>query len=253
MESEKFNKQISAALRQMQPQQPADMTERFMKRLREEGLPAQPKPKPKHITRWISISAVAAAAAVLLFVFLPLEKGVNVPATQPQLTQTKATRQPKQPAEQMIPAEQMLPKEQIHLKPIARKATAPPASNQIAAPEHPQREVLITSAKPAKPDVSIQQQKARGENETAPTAAQPAPSGAITASSVPSAATASRPIPTFTAEERALMERAEEMRPLATLYAAEILQCARIEARERQHAILHQQENTHHEPKAINI
>ena len=253
MESEKFNKQISAALRQMQPQQPADMTERFMKRLREEGLPAQPKPKPKRITRWISISAVAAAAAVLFFVFLPLEKGVNVPATQPQLAQAKAPQQPKQPAEPVPLADQMHPAEQIHTKTIARKATAPPASNKIAASEHPRREVLITSAKPAKPDVSIQQQKARGENETAQTAAQPVPSGAITASSVPSAATASRPLPTFTAEERALMERAEEMRPLATLYAAEILQCARIEARERQHAILHQQENTHHEPKAINI
>ncbi len=239
MESEKFNKQISAALRQMQPQQPADMTERFMKRLREKGLPAQPKPKPKHITRWISISAVAAAAAVLCLVFLPLEKGITVSTTHPQMAQAKAAQQPKQHAEQM--------------QQVSTKETAILASNQGAPLKQPQCKALITSAKPAQPTLSAPLQKAQTGKETAPNEAKPASPSASAVPTVPSAATASRPIPTFTAEERALMERAEEMRPLATLYAAEILQCARIEARERQHAILHQQENTCHEPRAINI
>lgn len=239
MESEKFNKQILEALRQMQPQQPANMTERFMKRLREEGLPAQPKSKSQRFVRLITISAVAAAAAVLCLVFLPLEKGIKVSTTQPQITQAKAAQQPKQHAEQM--------------QPVSTKETALPASNKSAPLQQPQRKELMTHAKPVQSSLSTLQQKAQTGKEIAPTEAKPASPSAIAVSSVPSVATEFHPLPEFTAEERALMERAEEMRPQATIYAAEILQCARIESCERQRDILHQQENPCHEPKAINI
>ncbi|MBR1593334.1 MAG: hypothetical protein IJ659_00985 [Alloprevotella sp.] len=228
MESEKFNKQISEALRQMQPQQPADMTERFMERLRREGLPAQsitkPKPKPKRTARWISLSAVAAAAAVLLLVFLPTKQKPALPAA-PQLAQSEAPQTATSTATVPTPTPSASPVVPAASRESPDTPDSPEIPENPEAPENP--ETLETP-----------------ESLEAPAASTAsAPSAALTAV-VPSVATVSQPQPAFTDEERRLMERAEEMRPQALLYAAEILQCARIEARERQQALFARQETS---------
>ena len=76
MEKENFSKQITEAIQKMQPAQPAGMTNRFMERLRKEGVPQAPlantQPRPR--IQFLLSSAAAIAAIVMLVVLFSQQK-----------------------------------------------------------------------------------------------------------------------------------------------------------------------------------
>ena len=76
MEKENFSKQITEAIQKMQPAQPAGMTNRFMERLRKEGVPQAPlaNTQPRHRIRFLLYSAAAVAAIVMLVVLFSRQK-----------------------------------------------------------------------------------------------------------------------------------------------------------------------------------
>lgn len=76
MEKENFSKQITEAIQKMQPAQPAGMTNRFMERLRKEGIPQAPlaNTQPRHRIQFLLSSAAAIAAIVMLVVLFPQQK-----------------------------------------------------------------------------------------------------------------------------------------------------------------------------------
>ena len=76
MEKENFSKQITEAIKKMQPAQPAGMTNRFMERLRKEGVPQAPlaNTQPRHRILFLLSSAAAVAAIVMLVVLFPRQK-----------------------------------------------------------------------------------------------------------------------------------------------------------------------------------
>lgn len=76
MEKENFSKQITEAIQKMQPVQPAGMTNRFMERLRKEGIPQAPlaNTQPRHRIQFLLSSAAAVAAIVMLVVLFPQQK-----------------------------------------------------------------------------------------------------------------------------------------------------------------------------------
>lgn len=76
MEKENFSKQITEAIQRMQPAQPAGMTNRFMERLRKEGVPQAPlaNTQPRHRIQFLLSSAAAIAAIVMLVVLFPQQK-----------------------------------------------------------------------------------------------------------------------------------------------------------------------------------
>lgn len=76
MEKENFSKQITEAIQKMQPAQPAGMTNRFMERLRKEGVPQAPlaNTQPRHRIQFLLSSAAAIAAIVMLVVLFPQQK-----------------------------------------------------------------------------------------------------------------------------------------------------------------------------------
>lgn len=76
MEKENFSKQITEAIQKMQPAQPAGMTNRFMERLRKEGVPKAPlsNTQPRHRILFLLSSAAAIAAIVMLVVLFPRQK-----------------------------------------------------------------------------------------------------------------------------------------------------------------------------------
>lgn len=76
MEKENFSKQITEAIQKMQPAQPAGMTNRFMERLRKEGVPQAPlaNTQPRHRIQFLLSSAAAVAAIVMLVVLFPQQK-----------------------------------------------------------------------------------------------------------------------------------------------------------------------------------
>ena len=76
MEKENFSKQITEAIQKMQPAQPAGMTNRFMERLRKEGVPQAPlaNTQPRHRIQFLLSSAAAIAAIVMLVVLFSQQK-----------------------------------------------------------------------------------------------------------------------------------------------------------------------------------
>ena len=76
MEKENFSKQITEAIQKMQPAQPAGMTNRFMERLRKEGVPQAPlaNTQPRHRIQFLLSSAAAIAAIVLLVILFSQQK-----------------------------------------------------------------------------------------------------------------------------------------------------------------------------------
>ena len=76
MEKENFSKQITEAIQKMQPAQPAGMTNRFMERLRKEGVPQAPlaNTQPRHRIQFLLSSAAAIAAIVMLVVLFSRQK-----------------------------------------------------------------------------------------------------------------------------------------------------------------------------------
>ena len=76
MEKENFSKQITEAIQKMQPAQPAGMTNRFMERLRKEGVPQAPlaNTQPRHRIQFLLYSAAAVAAIVMLVVLFSRQK-----------------------------------------------------------------------------------------------------------------------------------------------------------------------------------
>ena len=76
MEKENFSKQITEAIQKMQPAQPAGMTNRFMERLRKEGVPQAPlaNTQPRHRIQFLLSSAAAVAAIVILVVLFSQQK-----------------------------------------------------------------------------------------------------------------------------------------------------------------------------------
>ena len=76
MEKENFSKQITEAIQKMQPAQPAGMTNRFMERLRKEGVPQAPiaNTLPRHRIQFLLSSAAAIAAIVMLVVLFSRQK-----------------------------------------------------------------------------------------------------------------------------------------------------------------------------------
>lgn len=76
MEKENFSKQITEAIQKMQPAQPAGMTNRFMERLRKEGVPQAPlaNTQPRHRIQFLLYSAAAIAAIVMLVVLFSQQK-----------------------------------------------------------------------------------------------------------------------------------------------------------------------------------
>ena len=76
MEKENFSKQITEAIQKMQPAQPAGMTNRFMERLRKEGIPQAPlaNTQPRHRIQFLLYSAAAVAAIVMLVVLFSRQK-----------------------------------------------------------------------------------------------------------------------------------------------------------------------------------
>ncbi|MBR1712188.1 MAG: hypothetical protein IJ722_02135 [Alloprevotella sp.] len=199
------------------PAPPAGMEERFMARLAKERSTGAEKPRHRAAI-WIT-AAIAAAAAVAIAI-LP------IPRTEADTAPGIASVERTAPA----PVKETLPGTPEHTPAPARTINkVSPSPTPARTHPRPKPQVLIAATQPA----------------PAPSVASPAPS-VTSPSPVPSVATASQPQPAFTAEEIRLMERAEEMRPQALLYAAEILQCARIEARERQQAIFARQETSDH-------
>lgn len=76
MEKENFSKQITEAIQKMQPAQPVGMTNRFMERLRKEGVPQAPlaNTQPRHRIQLLLSSAAAVAAIVILVVLFSQQK-----------------------------------------------------------------------------------------------------------------------------------------------------------------------------------
>ena len=78
MEREKFNNDITEALRRTLAAPPEGMTERFMERLRKEKYIMKTFQKKRNVMLWIALPSLVAAAATICFVvLLPTKKNPN--------------------------------------------------------------------------------------------------------------------------------------------------------------------------------
>ncbi|MBR1733484.1 MAG: hypothetical protein IJ729_07105 [Alloprevotella sp.] len=246
------------------PTPPEGMEERFMVRLAKERSTGARKPRQRAAI-WIT-AAIAAAAAVAIAV-LPMPRketdtapGIadveqHLPASAKETRLSTTEPEPARIINKVSPSPTLARAEFRH-RPHRQQPTATEGADKSAKlTEKTQTYALQTPPTEAPPtSAASSSAPAVAAATTSPSSTQPAPNpSAAPAPSVPSVATASQPQPAFTDEERRLMARAEEMRPQAMLYAAELLQCARIEARERQQVLFARQETSDQKQKVINI
>lgn len=222
MESEKFNTQIAEALRRTQATPHADMTERFMERLRREGLPqmgvTHAKPKHRHLVAWFS--GVAAVAAVVAWVvLLPLKEDIPTPTGAIVQTVTMPAHSSEgvsASSPTMALANLQTPKKVFSSVRAGHSEKSAQTKIQVSSEQPEHSEILVSelplpSAPPTQDAVSkaLEVSKLKTQEAEDPNALSYSP------------------------YERELIAHAEAMREVAELYTAEVVQEDRIAIRER--------------------
>lgn len=218
MERDKFDRSLKDALSRMQQPMPADMTERFVKRLRKEKLPVQTgSSRRAYLAKWKVVSVVA-AAAMLLFIVVPwslremtsvdLSQQVSGGERQPAMGEAPAVKS-EPPADEPLQKKNILPN--VHRQ-KSNKLLASAKEIPIAAKPRP-LETPSENLSVSKMSDTIQL--------SSPTEVSPENVANYDALA-------------FTPSEIELMERAEKMKVQVDMYNAELMQCILLEQREQE-------------------
>ena len=235
MERDKFNNDITEALRRTLAAPPEGMTERFMERLRKEKYITKTFQKKRNVMLWIALpSLVAAAAAICFVVLLPTKKIPTEQQSEVRIAQIK-----KEPQHVTLPSQ--IAYEHAYEQPEAMKSVKNSKSvkaskvKMLRAVENTVqwtsnsttetiKDVILSADTPQVAEFTSQE-TINAEKHLMVHAEtivnSPATPPSVSESSINKIKGSQ---PGYTPEEIQLMRRAEQVRLQALLYAAEITQ-----------------------------